>query len=65
MMNGIITIGIVLIVIVEPGGLIELYRRMKTVKDRLNAVEFILSVGLNDKDTCKQEIPDDAAVTIV
>ena len=59
------TVGIVLIIVLNLAGLIGLYCKVNTVTDKLNTTEYTLFVGLNDKDTCKQEIPDDVAIAAV
>ena len=56
---------IVLISLLNLAGLIGLYCKVNTVSDQMNTSEYTLFVGLNDKDTCKQEIPDDAAIAAV
>ena len=58
-------VGIVLIIVLNLAGLIGLYCKVNTVTDQLNTSEYTLFVGLNDKDTCKQEIPDDVAIATV
>ena len=58
-------VGIVLLIVLNLAGLIGLYCKVNTITDELNTTEYILFVGLNDKETRKQEIPDDVAITTV
>lgn len=56
---------IVLISVLNLAGMIGLYCSRNDGSDGFDTVEYTLYVGLNDKDTFKQEMTDDAAVTVI
>ena len=61
----IFVIIIAVITVLNLAGFIGLYCKMSAISDKLNSTEYVLFVGLNDKDTRKQEISDDEAIATI